>query len=178
MTIETVDLNNIDNKYFDEAWNLYIDSFPIEERRILEEQKIVVKDNRYKALGFVEEEKFVAILFYWDFKEYIFVEHFAINNTLRGKSYGSKIIEKFLTMHKNIVLEIEPIVDEITQKRFNFYKRFDFVINEHKHYQVPFRRDSEELELLLLSHKKPLAKEQYSKLYEIMKDALTIQNSQ
>lgn len=169
MNLEIIKLNNTNNKHFAKAWQLYIDSFPIEERRTLIEQQDISNKKNYTALGFIEKENFIGILFYWNFKDYIFLEHFAINPSLRGKSYGSKILTTFLSKNENIVLEIEPIEDEITQKRFDFYKRFDFRINDYKHFQIPLRKGEKELKLLLLSQGKYLSKEEYHHLYELMK---------
>lgn len=40
MDFETVNLKDFQHRYFEEAWNLYESSFPLEEKRTLEEQKI------------------------------------------------------------------------------------------------------------------------------------------
>lgn len=172
--MKILNLKDSEIKHFLEAWNLYNDSFPKEEKRILKEQEIILKDKRYNPTIFVKNDEVVAILFFWKFEKYTFIEHFAISCKLRGQSYGTKILEDFLQKHQNVVLEIEPIFDEITSKRFDFYKKFNFIINDFKHFQIPFRNDSQELELLILSHKNKLEKIEYEKLYFEMKNSLTI----
>lgn len=162
------------SEFFDEAWKLYEESFPESEKRTLEEQKILEENLKYNTLGFIDNNKLVAILFYWDFSTHNFVEHFAVNKELRGKSYGSKILEIFLSSHKNVVLEIEEIYDLISEKRLRFYEKFGFVVNDYEHYQVPFRKNQDELKLLFLSHKNYLSKQEYTNLYSEMKKYLTI----
>lgn len=174
MNLKIDNLKNCNEKYFNKAWELYESSFPIEEKRTKDEQYIILKKENYNPTIFIKDEIVVGILFFWDFDKYIFIEHFAINPLLRSQSYGSIILEYFLSKYKNCILEIEQIDDEITKKRFNFYKRFDFVINKYKHFQIPFRKDSKKLELLLLSHKNHLTKFEYEDLYTNMKNHLTI----
>lgn len=174
MELQTINLKNCEKDYFYKSWELYESSFPSEEKRTLKEQNTIIKNENYNPIAFIKDENIVAILFFWSFTQHTFIEHFAVNPTLRGQSYGSKILEDFLSRHNNCILEIELLSDHITKKRFDFYKRFDFVINEHKHFQIPFRQNSEKLELLLLSYKDTLTKNEYDNLYLQMKNSLTV----
>jgi len=170
--MELIFIENKKNKYFEKAWKLYLDSFPEIERRTLEEQEEILTDKNFKMTCYVEDEVLISIVFYWKISSYTFLEHFAVNSQLRGQSFGSKILQKFINDKKNIVLEIEPIVDEITQKRLKFYKKFGFVVNTHEHLQIPFREGAKELKLLLMSQEKTLSQQEYKVLYESMKKSL------
>ncbi len=168
-------IDNTNNLYFEEAWQLYLDSFPLKERRVLKEQKDILNDRNYNMTCYRKNDTLIAIAFYWEIDNYTFLEHFAINNNLRGESYGSKILKKFIDDNESIILEIEPVIDEITQRRLNFYKRLNFVLNEYEHYQIPFRKAEVEvdLKLLLMSYEKKLNKNEYEKIYKNMKKVLT-----
>ena len=170
--MELIFIENKKNKYFEKAWKLYLDSFPEIERRTLEEQEEILTDKNFKMTCYVEDEVLISIVFYWKISSYTFLEHFAVNSQLRGQSFGSKILQKFINDKKNIVLEIEPIVDEITQKRLKFYKKFGFVVNSHEHLQIPFREGAKELKLLLMSQEKTLSQQEYKVFYESMKKSL------
>ena len=170
--MELIFIENKKNKYFEKAWKLYLDSFPEIERRTLEEQEEILTDKNFKMTCYVEDDVLISIVFYWKISSYTFLEHFAVNSELRGQSFGSKILQKFINDKKNIVLEIEPIVDEITQKRLKFYKKFGFVVNSHEHLQIPFREGAKELKLLLMSQEKTLSQQEYKVLYESMKKSL------
>jgi len=170
--MELVFIENKKDKYFEIAWQLYLDSFPEIERRTLEEQEEILTDKNFKMTCYVEDDVLISIVFYWKISSYTFLEHFAVNSELRGQSFGSKILQKFINDKKNIVLEIEPIVDEITQKRLKFYKKFGFVVNSHEHLQIPFREGAKELKLLLMSQEKTLSQQEYKVLYESMKKSL------
>lgn len=169
--MELIFIKNRDDKYFNEAWNLYLDSFPEIERRTLEEHFEILEDENFKMLCYVKDEVLISIVCFWTISSYTFLEHFAINSSLRGQAYGSKILQKFIDENENIVLEIEPIIDEITQKRLNFYAKFGFLVNSHEHFQIPFRQGAEELKLLLLSQN-TLSKEEYEEFYKALKKSL------
>lgn len=174
MGLKTQELQNHTSRYFDEAWKIYEDSFPSVEKRTLREQKKIMSDKRYSTKVFLDQENVVGILFSWKFKKYIFIEHFAVCSLSRGNSYGSKILSDFLSKHDNVFLEIEPFSDHNSKRRYEFYKRFGFVLNEHKHFQVPFRKGAKELELLLLSLNNSISNKEYKNLYEEMKEALSV----
>lgn len=172
--LKSSQLKTLEDTYFQEVWHLYETSFPKEEQRNIFEQRVIFKDERYYAQYFLENDTLIALFFYWQFDEYIFVEHLAINALYRGKSYGSKILKDFLQKHKKVFLEIEPVCDVMSEKRFHFYKRLGFVKNELKHYQVPFRKDAVILPLTLLSFPKKLSFQTYQNLYSKMKQALFV----
>ena len=165
-------IKNTNDKYFKESWNLYLDSFPKDERRTLGEQEEILNDDNFAMTCYVEDKVLISIVFFWKISSYTFLEHFAVNSQLRGQSFGSRILQKFINENKNIVLEIEPIVDEITKKRLSFYERFGFVLNSHEHFQIPFRKGAKELKLLLMSQEKAFSNEEYNELYKSMKKSL------
>ncbi|NQY54683.1 MAG: hypothetical protein HRT42_14060 [Campylobacteraceae bacterium] len=51
-------------------------------------------------------------------------------------------------------LEIDLICDDITLRRYEFYKKLAFYKYEYNHFQIPFRKDEQKLELLILSNNK------------------------
>jgi hypothetical protein len=60
-------------------------------------------------------------------------------------------------------LEIEPVVDEITQRRHNFYRKLGFKDNTIIHYQPPYHKETEALNLWLMSYPQPISEERYKK---------------
>lgn len=174
MDFEVIKIDNIKNKFFPFAWDIYEYSFPQDEKRTLFEQEEILKNKNYNAFGYIKDGKLLAILFFWSFGKYTYIEHFAVDRSIRGKSIGSKIMKLFLSKYKNVVLEIEPLNDEICKKRLEFYRKFNFIVNEYKHFQVPFRAASKKLQLLFLSNNKKLKIDEYTFLYNKMEQNLTI----
>ena len=125
---------------FLKSWEIYEKNFPFYEKRTLEEQKRVLNDNSYFANSINEKNNLIGLLYYWEFKDYIFIEHLAIDSFYQGKSLGSEVIKNLLKKHKSIFLEIEPVVDITTKRRLKFYEKLGFIENDFEHFQVPFRK--------------------------------------
>lgn len=75
-----------------------------------------------------DEEKFVGIILYWEFKKYIYVEHFAICKEYRWKGYGTKNLELMKEMNKIIILEINFFLDDIERKDRYFIETVAFIL--------------------------------------------------
>ena len=69
------------------------------------------------------------------------IEHFAIFKELRDKGYGTKFLNSFLqNTSKDIIFEIEPVTDEITTRRANFYLRLGFKFSDVEYYQPNYHK--------------------------------------
>ena len=132
-----IDLGGPDEAHWQRAWRLYLDSFPTHERRDLTAHERAMRDPHFYCKVAVDGDVFVGILFYWRWPGLLFVEHLAIDPALRGMNYGSVVLQALIDQAGNdlIVLEIDPPVDEISQRRLRFYERLGFVMNtyDYKH---------------------------------------------
>ncbi len=136
---------------FKTAFELYEESFPIFERRILSDQIRALTDNSYH-FDLVYDNELLGIALYWEQDDYIYLEHIAINKKNQGKNYGTKTIELLQEKYKKIIiLEIDLPIDEVSHKRKVFYERLNFIALEFKHLQPPYRFGDERHELLLMS---------------------------
>ncbi|PHO10676.1 hypothetical protein CPG37_02210 [Malaciobacter canalis] len=173
--MQEIKLESIETELFKATWSLYEGSFPSNEKRELSVQEKILKNQNYTALCYLDSKKqLIALLFYWKLGEFYFIEHFAVHPKCRGQSYGTKILNEFLKDKKNVVLEIEPVCDEQTKKRLDFYKRANFVENNYEHYQIPLKKDDKSIILTLLSYEKAINNEEYSKLHKLMQESLAI----
>ena len=77
------------------------------------------KENFYCLGVFDSTDMSIGILFYWIIQNYYYIENFAICSHLRSKSFGKRILEEFIKDNKVIAL-IDPINDDISEKRWNF----------------------------------------------------------
>ena len=166
MTLER--LYGVESPFFDIAFALYEQSFPVYERRDSTEQARALKNSNYHFDIIKEDGDMLGIMFYWELDDLIFLEHFATQPHLRGKGIGVKALELLKSKGKSILLEIEPPQDEITIRRFGFYKRCGFVLNSHYHIQAKYHLGDEDCELKILSFPEEISKEQYMRFYEYM----------
>ncbi|WP_291649318.1 GNAT family N-acetyltransferase [Clostridium sp.] len=160
----------IHDSIWEEIWELYNSSFPIFERRILSNQIDAIKNDRFNCKTYFEDETLVGILFYWEYKNYKYIEHFAINEYLRGKKYGSKILQDFCDDNKTIILEIDPIVDEISKRRLMFYENIGFKLNNIVHIHPPYRKGYKGHNLKVLSYKRKLDLLEYNEFNKFLQD--------
>ena len=132
--METIRIRKTDNPMFDPVWTIYQNSFPLIEQRTPEHQQTAFKSDRYHLNAYVENNKLIGFIGYWEFDDYLYIEHFAINPELRSGGYGSKVLSALQqATSKTIILEIDEVVDEISTRRLNFYQRLGFVMNPYIH---------------------------------------------
>lgn len=145
-------ITDFDNEWFSTFYDIYHISFPIHEQRKDKQQKKAFENNRYHLDVLVEDEKFISFIAWWDFNRYIYIEHFAVNPELRGQSLGSKTLRRFAEINnKVIILEIDPLIDEISKKRFEFYDKLGFQLNPYTHYHPAYKEGYAPHKLLVLS---------------------------
>jgi len=132
-------------------------SFPVYEQRN-EQQQISAFNDRHYNLYFLEgkdesgNDVMLSFIAFWDFKDYVYIEHFAVNDKYRGANIGTDTLIKFKeTVKKNVVLEIDPVIDDVSSKRLEFYKRIGFGLCSYKHTHPAYDERYKPHELLVLS---------------------------
>lgn len=119
-----------------QAWELYEASFPDHERWQKEAFGRACEDERFNTKLAVDENgELMALLYYWLFGEFLYVEFLAVNPEMRGRNIGSEIIAALIKENpgRKVMLEIDPPVDEISIRRLRFYERLGFVANGYEH---------------------------------------------
>jgi len=106
---------------------LYLNSFPPEERRTLKGLENQLLETGCSVISVWISQIPVGLCILWEFDEFLFVEHIAVQPHLRGQKIGEKIMNQITDMSDNpVVLEIEPPLDEWSERRMNFYLRLGF----------------------------------------------------
>lgn len=153
---------------FERAFKLYQSSFPIEERRDdIEQQRVLGKDDYHFDLIMLDDT-FVGVMLYWETENFVFLEHFTTLPDLRGQGFGKRALDLLKEKNKIILLEIEPPIDDTTQRRYNFYKRNGFTMNPYYHIQAKYHLGDEDLELKVLTYPRIMEKDEYRLFYEYM----------
>lgn len=70
--------------------------------------------------SFSDEGVFIGFVGSWKIGDYFYIEHLAISPNLRGKGYGQKVLSGFCEQVSRVILEIDPVIDEISEKRLRF----------------------------------------------------------
>ncbi|WP_165024481.1 GNAT family N-acetyltransferase [Dysgonomonas sp. ZJ279] len=137
MILQRLDISS--NKEYTFVENLYIESFPLSERRPVEKMFNLYKENpRFTIAILIEDEQLVGFLTYWDLDTFIYAEHFAISPEFRNGGYGKKVMDLFIEdMSKPIILEVELPTTILSERRIGFYQRIGFKLWENIQYQQP-----------------------------------------
>ena len=122
---------------------LMVQSFPPEEYRPLEQLRLYTdtKPTFYNNIVLESDDTPVGFFTYWDFGTFCYGEHFAIDPARRNGGYGKRALEELcrIVHPRPIVLEVEMPVEEMAQRRINFYKRQGLVLWDKPYQQPPYR---------------------------------------
>lgn len=142
---------------FEQFWAIYENSFPPEERREQTAQKMIFNNNRYNLLPFYVHDFLAAFIAYWDLDSFLYFEHFAVREDLRGQGLGEKILKQILKGKKEkIILEVELPNEEKRKRRVNFYRRLGFYLNRYSYFQPPYVQGGEKIPMYLMSYPEPI----------------------
>ncbi|MCK5762756.1 MAG: GNAT family N-acetyltransferase [Clostridiales bacterium] len=154
---------------FDAVWEIFKYSFPEEERRSFEEQKNLLKNPLYNFNTIYDCDLFIGFIAFWTFKDFIFIEHLAIDKNFRGKGYGGKIVKDIISKYdKIIILEVEKTKTTEAIRRISFYKNLKFYLNKYDYLQPPLSEDKKPVPLFIMSYPKNIDEEDFINIRNIL----------
>lgn len=124
---------------------IYLDSFPPEERREWEQIVAFAEDKEHPLTFFsiYDEGMPVGFLTAWRFDNFSYIEHFAFDAAVRGRGLGSQVLDMLkdeLADDGSLVLEVEPeSQSEEARRRIGFYQRRGLRIVDKEYIQPPYR---------------------------------------
>lgn len=168
-------LNTLENPEGIYAQNLYLNSFPSDERRDLKKWADISKNEPdFFNCVVLDKNAPVGLLTYWTMPKFAYVEHLAVDPSLRGNGIGAQIVRTFCQDIKQpVVLEVERPDNEIARRRIAFYQRCGFRLWLNDYMQPPYREGDELLPLYLMAygnlseeiHYIPVRNEIYKRVY-------------
>lgn len=142
------------------AQGLYENSFPGKERRSPEAHLAALADPLFHATAIRSGDRFAGLLYYWDAPRFTYIEHLAVDTSMRGTGIGSKALEAFCRRCGRVILEIDPPVDEISIRRLHFYERLGFVGNTCTYIHPSFSRPFRPHRLVLMSYPSSISEDE------------------
>jgi GNAT superfamily N-acetyltransferase len=133
---------------------LYEASFPADERRHFDDViRLMETEPAFRADIYTEGDDMMGFILYWRFPSFLYAEHFAMRETVRGKGYGRTVFRDFLAQaDRPVVLEVECPEDEISRRRIRFYERLGLVRSSRPYLQPPYSPDRHPVVLSLMSY--------------------------
>lgn len=168
-------IKSLTDPWYERFHHIYSVSFPLYEQRNEKQQEYAFGFNHYYLECGIENQTILYFIAYWDYKDYIYIEHFAVNPDHRGLNVGTVALQNIIEEKKKLILlEIDPLNTELAMKRYRFYRKLGFVENDYQHFHPPYDLQLPAHQLVILSLGKPLIKSLYEKFYrdlsgEIMK---------
>lgn len=160
-------IKDVKDRWYKSFLEVYAISFPVHEQRNASQQITAFDNKHYHLIIKTAGEKLVSFIAYWDFKDYVYIEHLAVNPELRGQNKGSELLEDFAEMiSKAIILEIDPPINKIAKKRLEFYKKLGYEVNSYVHFHPAYNEIFTPHELIILSLNRKLTKGEYHEFYD------------
>ena len=145
----------------DAAMALYRRSFPAHELRLWPDQQAVMNDPLYHFALCLLDGALAGLILYWDFGAYIYVEHFCVEPTMRGHGLGTLILAELAKKGKPIILEIDPLTDDVAVRRKGFYERCGYIANGFAHVHPPYQAANHGHALIVMSHPRALSQAEF-----------------
>ena len=155
---------------YTDAINLYKISFPRHEQREEASQTEILRHPAYHFDVVCDGGAFVGEILYWDIGDALYVEHFCVLPSMRNQHYGQKILAAL--QKQPLILEIDPPVDAIAQRRKGFYERCGFVENPYSHIHPPYHQGNAGHELIIMSSPQMLKSDEYERFRRYLQNTV------
>lgn len=141
---------------------LYRESFPLHEQRLPADWSLALADDAFHCLSVLHDGAFAGLLCAWSLENWRYIEHFAILPAMRGQGMGAQALDAYCARHPQVVLEIDPPVDETSIRRLGFYERCGFVRNPYDHLHPAYRPGYAPHALVLMSIPRAMRDAEYA----------------
>jgi ribosomal protein S18 acetylase RimI-like enzyme len=136
----------------DDLEQIYTDSFPADERREWPELKELLNHPNFSLKKVLNNRELVGLISFWNLPGFVFIEHFAIRESARGKGIGTQVLKQVIEdKSTKVVVEVEEPITESARRRIEFYERLGFSVCEGIYYQPPYSSDKNKVKMLLMS---------------------------
>ncbi|GKX28280.1 N-acetyltransferase [Vallitalea longa] len=150
-------------KEFEMIWDIYCESFPIDEQRTLKQQMEIMKDSKYSVNPYYDDNKIIGFYTSWNLYDFIYIDHLAVHKRYRGMGLGSKLVQQIQDKYEqnNIILEVEQPNTHEAEKRIEFYSKKGFNLNDYEYYQPAFDDNKKSVPLLIMSYPLAISEEEF-----------------
>ncbi len=155
---------------FEAIRNLYLTAFPPNERREIDELKKQIYHVECDVNLILTGKRIAGFVILWNFTDFVFLEHFAIEPGLRGLGIGERTLAEIKSrFQKTVILETEMPNDEVSLRRIRFYERNGFHKLSRSYFQPAYNANKPEVELKLMITNIDLDENQLDKYISLIK---------
>lgn len=142
---------------------IYLDSFPDNERREWNEMQHLLLNHLFTVCKITHNNLLIGFITFWKWTDLLFIEHFALNETARGKGIGTIILKQLLEQHPSTVIaEVEEPLTEQANRRIAFYQRLGFDLCQQEYYQPPYISGFDKVKMYIMSYPAKLTNREFT----------------
>ena len=131
-----------------------------------------LRDPRYALEAWFDGELFIGLSGCWQFSGYSYIEHLAIDDTLRSRGYGKRLLAGILERAPLTILEIDPLTSDIAHKRLRFYETMGFRASSWSHSHPSYHAGIADHALLVLGYPQAVDEAQYRRFAEDLRQVV------
>ena len=151
------DISDVEDPLLDKIKGLYMASFPENERRSWQSITDMIANaspffNVKAIVG--SDNTFYGFYTSWNLPGVLYIEHFAIEPSVRSIGIGSSVITDLVAeaSPRTVVVEVElPGLSTEADKRIAFYERNGFHAIDLQYFQPPYAPGLDMVEMMLMS---------------------------
>lgn len=160
------------DRHFAAINTLYNTAFPLHEQRTQQGRIKTLENEDYFLYKIIAHHEFVGFIGCWRIQSLFYIEHIAICAEKRGTGLGQQSLAYFCQDKEQIVLEIDPIIDDVARRRLTFYEHSGFILNDFTHTHPNYRPEYQPHALLVLSYQTPLTQSNYERFNRYLKNRI------
>ena len=148
---------------FEKFYALMELSFPRCERKSREEFEDMCKASElYTIYSAFENGELIGFFTVWQFDNFRFGDHFAVNPNFRNRGIGAFILKHIQSENElPLIIEVEHPNEEMAKRRLGFYLRNGFYQNPFPYLLPPMQEGDEPLPMIILSYPRILEDDEY-----------------
>lgn len=139
------------HRYFESVLNLYLNSFPKEERREPDSLAEVIHEPGMNFCAVEINGQMSGMVVFWKFDSFLYIEHLAVLPELHRGGIGSLVLKRLQELGSPILLEVEIPFDTVGRNRVGFYLKAGFSQLPVEYFQPPYRDGEQLLPMMLFS---------------------------
>lgn len=160
----------ISKELWQQVYALLSAALPPHERRDYAGQLALLQRPAYELYVYGQKQQVLAFIAAHQLGKLRYIEHFAVDEALRGQGLGGELLQEFCALAPEpVVLEAEPAESSaLAQRRINFYGRHGFSPNPYPYLQPPLRSGDSPSPLTLLSYPTLLSQQQFEQVRTLL----------
>lgn len=167
--MNAVRIEGVNSPLYQKFLDIYEASFPESERRDVAGQAAAFADPRYRLDAWLDGTRFVALMGWWDFGDFRYIEHVAVAPSARSGGYGGRVLQSWLKQSpRPVYLEIEEVTDEMTARRRNFYLRLGFAATPFHHLQPAYQGEGPPVAMQVLTWPEAIDAKEHERFFALL----------